>query len=102
MAAWSIRGDGESARLLYKIYLDAIEQMITEEMGIRGSEGLPTRTLARMVLAVCDGVMLSWLVDHDDEATFDVLQGFIGVLLAVVEQARGAGFVTVAEPQPVS
>ncbi|MCA0436308.1 MAG: TetR/AcrR family transcriptional regulator [Austwickia sp.] len=102
LAAWSIRGDGESARLLYKTYLDAIEQMITEEMGIRGSEGLPTRTLARMVLAVCDGVMLSWLVDHDDEATFDVLQGFIGVLLAVVEQARGAGFVTVAEPQPVS
>lgn len=102
LAAWSIRGDGESARLLYKTYIDAIEKMITGYLGIQGSEGLPTRTLARMVLAVCDGVMLSWLVDHDDEATFDVLQGFIGVLIAVVEQARGAGFVTVAEPQPVS
>ncbi|QQR99882.1 MAG: TetR/AcrR family transcriptional regulator [Austwickia sp.] len=101
LAAWSIRGDGESARLLYKTYIDAIEVMITEYLGIRGSEGLPTRTLARMVLAVCDGVMLSWLVDHDDEATFDVLQGFISVLIAVVEQARGAGFVTVAEPEPV-
>lgn len=97
LAAWSIRGDGESARLLYKTYQDSIEHMITHSMGIKGSEGLPTRTLARMVLAVCDGVMLSWLVDHDDEATFDVLQGFIAVLLAVIDQARGAGFVTVAE-----
>lgn len=101
LAAWSIRGDGESARLLYKTYIDAIEKMITDGMGIQGSEGLPTRTLARMVLSVCDGVMLTWLVDHDDEATFDVLQGFIGVLIAVVEQARGAGFITVSEPQPV-
>lgn len=97
LAAWSIRGDGEAARLLYKTYLDAIERMITENMGIRGSEGLPTRTLARMVLAVTDGVMLAWLVDRDDEATFDVLQGFIAVLLAVVEQARGAGLMTVPE-----
>ncbi len=97
LAAWSIRGDGEAARLLYKTYLDAIERMITENMGIRGSEGLPTRTLARMVLAVTDGVMLAWLVDRDDEATFDVLQGFIAVLLAVVEQARGAGLMTVQE-----
>ncbi len=97
LAAWSIRGDGEAARLLYKTYLDAIELMITESMGIRGSEGLPTRTLARMVLAVTDGVMLAWLVDRDNEGTFDVLQGFIGVLLAVVEQARGVGLVTVPE-----
>ncbi|WP_116114537.1 TetR/AcrR family transcriptional regulator [Austwickia chelonae] len=97
LAAWSIRGDGESARLLYKTYQDAIERMITSSMGITGSEGLPTRTLARMVLAVTDGVMLNWLVDRDDEATFDVLQGFIGVLLAVVEQARGAGLVTVSD-----
>lgn len=94
MAAWSIRGDGEAARLLYKTYLDAIEKIITETLHITGSEGLPTRTLARMVLAVTDGVMLAWLVDRDDEATFNVLQGFIGVLLAVVQHARAAGLVT--------
>ncbi|MBW3085679.1 HTH-type transcriptional regulator BetI [Austwickia sp. TVS 96-490-7B] len=101
LAAWSIRGDGDSARLLYRTYQSAIEKMITEHLGITGSEGLPTRTLARMVLGICDGVMLSWLVDRDDEATFDVLQGFIAVLLAVIEQARGAGFLTVADsPAP--
>ncbi len=97
LAAWSIRGDGEAARLLYKTYLDAIERMITESMGIRGSEWLPTRTLARMVLAVTDGVMLAWLVDQDGEATTSVLQGFIAVLLAVVDQAKGAGLMTVPE-----
>lgn len=98
LAAWSIRGDGESARLLYKTYLDAIEHMIVEELGITGSEALPTRILARMILSITDGTMLSWLVDRDGEATYDVLQGFVGVLLAVVEHAKAAGLMTVGVP----
>ncbi|WP_168582147.1 TetR/AcrR family transcriptional regulator [Gephyromycinifex aptenodytis] len=91
LAAWSIRGDGVAAKLLYQTYLDAIEMFITEGVGVVGTDALPTRTLARMVLSVADGVMLSWLVDRDDEATQKALQAFVAVLLDVVKHGLDAG-----------
>lgn len=91
LAAWSIRGDGVAARLLYKTYLDAIEVFLTDGIGIVGSDALPTRTLARMVLSVADGVMLSWLVDRDDEATEGALQAFVSVLIDIVQKGLDSG-----------
>lgn len=101
LAAWSIRGDGVAARLLYKTYLDAIETFITDQIGIVGSDELPSRTLARMVLSVADGVMLAWLVDRDDEAAGQVLQGFIAVLLDVVRRGVDTGTLTLRDPAGV-
>ncbi|GAB94136.1 putative TetR family transcriptional regulator [Kineosphaera limosa NBRC 100340] len=100
LAAWSIRGDGEAARLLYQTYLDVIESFITEGMGITGSEALSSRTLARMTLALTDGIMLAWLVDRDDEATQAVIDAFVGILVAIVRDAERSGIVTVRDRDP--
>lgn len=97
LAAWSIRGDGEAARLLYQTYQDVIESFITQGMGITGSEALSSRTLARMVLALTDGIMLAWLVDRDDEATRQVLDAFVAVLVTVVRESEKIGWVTLRD-----
>ncbi len=97
LAAWSIRGDGEAARLLYQTYQDVIESFITQGMGITGSEALSSRTLARMVLALTDGIMLAWLVDRDDEATRQVLDAFVAVLVTVVRKGEKIGWVTLRD-----
>ena len=97
LAAWSIRGDGEAARLLYQTYQDVIGSFITQGMGITGSEALSSRTLARMVLALTDGIMLAWLVDRDDEATRQVLDAFVAVLVTVVRKGEKIGWVTLRD-----
>lgn len=98
LAAWSIRGDGEAARLLYQTYLDVIESFITEGMGVQGSEALSSRTLARMVLALTDGIMLAWLVDRDAEATQAVIDAFVAVLVTIVREAERAGLMVLRDP----
>lgn len=87
LTAWSIRGDGEAARLLYKTYLEVIEEFINQALGLQG-ENEDVNTLARMVLTVCDGLMLHWLVDRDDEAAMKVLKTFSDVLLTTAQQVR--------------
>lgn len=91
LTAWSIRGEGEAARLLYKTYTEVIEGFITEGLGITDNDFLPMRTLARMVLAVVEGVSLAWLVDRDDELATELLQGFIAMLVTLVERLRKLG-----------
>lgn len=74
LAAWSIRSDGEVARVLYATYLDVIEGFITEGLGLEDTDKMSTRLMARVVLALVDGATFSWLVDRDDEATDDVFR----------------------------
>lgn len=87
LAAWSIRSDGEAARLLYQTYLDVIEGFLTEGMGLQGTDELPMRIVARLVLAVADGSTLSWLVDRDDEATDQVVRTLVEGLIKLVDDA---------------
>ncbi len=89
LAAWSIRGDGEAARLLYQTYLDVIEGFLTEGLGLQGTPEVPMRVLARMVLALADGVTLAWLVDRDDEATDQVIQILLDGLLKIAQSDSG-------------
>ncbi len=91
LTAWSIRGDGEAARLLYKTYTEVIEGFIIQGLGLHDNAYLPMRTLARMVLAVIDGVSLAWLVDRDDELAGQLLQAFLATLVPVVERLRDMG-----------
>ena len=100
LASWSIRGDGEAARLLYKTYLDVIETFIVDGLGIQGSEELSTRTLARMVLTLTDGAMLAWLVDRDDEGTNAVMENYLAMLLGQIENAMAAGKISVGGEPP--
>lgn len=91
LAAWSMRGDGEAARLLYKTYLDVIEAFLVEGMRVRGTESLSTRTIARMVLTLTDGAMLAWLVDRDSEMTNQVVANYLDMLLVFVQKAVDDG-----------
>jgi len=100
LASWSIRGDGEAARLLYKTYLDVIEDFLGEGLGLEGTDELSTRTLARMVLTLTDGAMLAWLVDRDDAATAEVMQSYLAMLLGFIDQAVKSGKVTVRGTPP--
>lgn len=100
LASWSIRGDGEAARLLYKTYLDVIEAFIVDGLGIQGTDEVSTRTMARMVLTLTDGAMLAWLVDRDDEATNDVMESYLSMLLMYIEGAMKAGKITVQGEPP--
>lgn len=97
LAAWSIRGDGEAARVLYQTYQDVIESFVTQGMGITGTEALSSRTLARMVLALTDGISLAWLVDRDDQATQAVLDAFVAVMVTVVRESEKLGWVTLRD-----
>lgn len=87
LAAWSIRSDGEVARLLYATYLDVIEGFITDGLGLEGNESLSTRTMARLALTVADGVTFAWLVDRDDEAADEVLRIIVDGLVNMAERS---------------
>lgn len=102
LAAWSIRGDGEAARLLYQTYLDVIEGFLTNGLGIVGSEGLTTRTIARMVLTLTDGIALQWLVDGDEEAAKTVTWQFLSGILRLLQENEAAGLITLRPRDPAS
>lgn len=53
------------ARFIEQRLLDSVPQL-----------PLPSQTLARMIIAVTDGVALAWIADGDDEAALEVLDGY--------------------------
>ncbi|MDO5627186.1 MAG: TetR family transcriptional regulator [Mobilicoccus sp.] len=99
LAAWSVRGDGEAARVLYGTFLEVIESFIVDGLGLQASEEFSPRLLARMVLTLTDGAMLAWLVDRDDEATQGVFHVYLDMLLTYVEKGIAEGHVEVREGQ---
>ncbi|WP_312719816.1 TetR/AcrR family transcriptional regulator [Mobilicoccus sp.] len=100
LASWSVRGDGEAARLLYKTYLDVIEAFITEGLGIQGTDEMSTRTVARMVLTLTDGAMLAWLVDRDDESTNEVMEAYLTMILSYIEGVMKDGKISLRREPP--
>ncbi|GMA40625.1 hypothetical protein GCM10025883_26700 [Mobilicoccus caccae] len=98
LASWSVRGDGVAARTLYKTYLDFIESFIVDGLGVRGTDGNSTRTIARMVLTLTDGAMLAWMVDRDSDMTNAVVENYLDMLLAYVEAAIKDGRLEVTDP----
>lgn len=59
--------------------IDGIRQLMTLIAGSARIEWTrPVDDLARMVLNVTDGVVLSWLVDHDSDAAVRSLDAFAG------------------------
>lgn len=91
LMAWSIRGDGEAARLLINTYTDVVVGFLANGLDLPDNDVLPLKTLARMILAVCDGVTLGWLVDRDDELARGMLDSFIQLLVALVHPDSGSG-----------
>jgi hypothetical protein len=49
----------------------------------------PVDELARMVLTVTDGVVLSWLVDRDSDAAVRALDAFVGQFATYTKSVTG-------------
>jgi hypothetical protein len=63
--------------------LAGIEEILDEVSIATGAQwALPTGQLARMTLAITDGVTLGWLVDRDTASAVQALETFADQLLA--------------------
>ncbi|MGC4940069.1 TetR/AcrR family transcriptional regulator [Kribbella sp. DT2] len=84
LTSWALRNaDTEPlAREQRESQLAGIEQLLGEISGACGvSWSVPPGQLARMTLAITDGVTLGWLVDRDTDAAVQVLETFVNHLL---------------------
>ncbi|GAB2568596.1 TetR/AcrR family transcriptional regulator [Kribbella endophytica] len=84
LTSWALRNaDTEPlAREQRESQLAGIEQIlgeISEACGVSWS--VPPGQLARMTLAITDGITLGWLVDRDTDAAVQVLETFVDHLL---------------------
>lgn len=68
------------ARLIFARAYAAVEQVVTEHGDAFGDLPLPRDVLVRMVIAMTDGVAISWLAEQDDQAALRVLDGFAQLL----------------------
>ncbi|WP_432945390.1 TetR/AcrR family transcriptional regulator [Kribbella sp. CA-253562] len=86
LTSWALRNaDTEPlAREQRERQLAGIEQILGEISTACGvSWSVPTHQLARMTLAITDGVTLGWLVDRDTDAAVVALRTFADQLLAL-------------------
>ncbi len=84
LTSWALRNaDTEPlAREQRESQLAGIEQILAEISAACGvSWSVPPGRLARMTLAITDGVTLGWLVDRDTDAAVQVLETFVDHLL---------------------
>ncbi|GAB3822785.1 TetR/AcrR family transcriptional regulator [Kribbella italica] len=84
LTSWALRNaDTEPlAREQRESQLAGIEQILGEISAACGvSWSVPAGQLARMTLAITDGVTLGWLVDRDTDAAVLVLETFVDHLL---------------------
>jgi AcrR family transcriptional regulator len=84
LTSWALRNaDTEPlAREQRESQLAGIEQILAEISAACGvSWSVPPGSLARMALAITDGVTLGWLVDRDSDAAVQVLETFVDHLL---------------------
>jgi AcrR family transcriptional regulator len=72
--------------------IEGIQQLMTLIAQAAGIEWTrPVDDLARMVLAVTDGVVLSWLVDHDSDAVVRALDAFVGQFATYTKKSTNKG-----------
>ncbi|MEV6282825.1 TetR/AcrR family transcriptional regulator [Kribbella sp. NPDC051770] len=86
LTSWALRNaDTEPlAREQRESQLAGIEQILAEiSVACAVTWPVPAGQLARMTLAITDGVTLGWLVDRDTEAAVRVLEAFVDHLLAL-------------------
>lgn len=85
LTSWALRNAETEplAREQRATQLAGIEQILDEISAATGvSWRLPADQLARMTLAITDGVTLGWLVDRDTKAAVQALEAFADQLLA--------------------
>jgi AcrR family transcriptional regulator len=84
IATWSVRSKKHTqvARDQYAGYIETAGTMLVQAADEAGMEyALPFETLKRWTLVTFDGLMLAYIVDHDNERSLAVLDTFVGVLV---------------------
>ncbi|MEV8378718.1 TetR family transcriptional regulator [Kribbella sp. NPDC056861] len=87
LTSWALRNAETEplAREQRASQLAGIQAILAEISAATGVEWkVPAEQLARMTLAVTDGVTLGWLVDRDTAAAVQILEAFAGQLVELV------------------
>jgi TetR/AcrR family transcriptional regulator, acrEF/envCD operon repressor len=87
LTSWALRNAETEplAREQRASQLAGIQAILAEISAATGIEWkVPAEQLARMTLAVTDGVTLGWLVDRDTAAAVQILEAFAGQLVELV------------------
>jgi hypothetical protein len=93
LTSWALRNAETEplAREQRTAQLAGIEQILDEISTATGATwSLPPDQLARMTLAITDGVTLGWLVDRDTKSAIQALETFADQLLRLAVSSRTA------------
>ena len=84
LVAYLVRQEAPGPELAQRIFANKYEVVrgFVELFQKKGEAelGLPTDVIARMTVAMTDGVALAWLADGDDEKALEVLDSFAEIL----------------------
>jgi AcrR family transcriptional regulator len=73
----------ERMAALYRRLRDAVAEMVRTSLGDQAElSGADARVVASYLIAVCDGLVLQWLLDPEDTPDADQLIGALGAALA--------------------
>lgn len=84
LVAYLVRQEAPGPELAQRIFVNNYEvvrgfvELFQEKWG--AELGLPAEVVARMTVAMTDGVALAWLADGDDERALEVLDSFATIL----------------------
>lgn len=74
------------AQWQYRTYfVQAVERLRVVEATTNARWKLPHAVVARMLVAVLDGLTISWLTDRDDSAAQEAIEGFVTSFTALLE-----------------
>jgi AcrR family transcriptional regulator len=78
----------ERMAALYRRLRDAVGDMVRTSLGDDAEAlGVDPRVVASYLIAVCDGLVLQWLLDPEDTPTAEQLNGSLGAALAQAFQS---------------
>ena len=84
LVAYLVRQEAPGPQLAQRIFANKYEVVrgFVELFQKKGEAelGMPTDVIARMTVAMTDGVALAWLADGDDEKALEVLDSFAEIL----------------------
>lgn len=86
----SLRDDelADFAQWQYRTYFaQAVERLRIVEATTGARWILPHETIARMLVAALDGLVISWLTDRDNAAANEAIEGFVTSFLALIRTA---------------
>jgi AcrR family transcriptional regulator len=94
LTQWALREPGQEglARRQYEHYFSLAEQTVLRAARLTGCEWTrPTAEVARMLVALTDGLTLAWLVTRDDDAAAATMDQAADALAGLARAAGDSG-----------